>query len=157
MSKSDPSMLCDRFCCCTLVLTNCCSSSVAIGFSGKDVSLSRPPGWEPDSWAYHGDDGHTFACQSSGRHYGPEFSTGDVIGCGINFRTGNAFFTRNGENLGEFPCPYFTYILIHRNVRSFFSLEASNDNGPGGNAVSTSWHKNKSWIRVVSKGISFWG
>lgn len=75
-------------------------SSIGIGFSGKNVPLSRLPGWEPDSWAYHGDDGHSFCCQSSGKHYGPPFTAGDIIGCGVNFRTGSAFFTKNGDHLG---------------------------------------------------------
>ncbi|KAH8811790.1 hypothetical protein F5884DRAFT_290075 [Xylogone sp. PMI_703] len=75
-------------------------SSIGIGFSSKNVPLSRIPGWEPDSWAYHGDDGQSFCCQSAGKHYGPPFSAGDVIGCGVNFRTGSAFFTKNGDHLG---------------------------------------------------------
>jgi hypothetical protein len=76
-------------------------SSIGIGFSSKSVPLSRLPGWEPESWAYHGDDGHSFCCQSSGKHYGPPFTAGDIIGCGVNFRTGSAFFTKNGDHLGE--------------------------------------------------------
>jgi hypothetical protein len=75
-------------------------SSIGIGFSEKDVPLSRPPGWEPKSWAYHGDDGYSFCCQSAGKLYGPPFTTGDIIGCGVNFNTGRAFFTKNGVNLG---------------------------------------------------------
>ncbi|TLD38310.1 ran-binding protein [Venturia nashicola] len=76
-------------------------SFISIGFSGPKVTLNRLPGWEPDSWAYHGDDGLTFSCSASGKNYGPKYSTGDVIGCGVNFRTGHAFFTKNGVNLGE--------------------------------------------------------
>ncbi|ROV96824.1 hypothetical protein VMCG_07920 [Cytospora schulzeri] len=75
-------------------------STIGIGFSSKSVSLNRAPGWEPESWGYHGDDGHCFASQNAGKHYGPTFTTGDVIGCGVNFRTGTAFFTKNGVHLG---------------------------------------------------------
>ena len=71
-----------------------------MGFSGPKVALTRLPGWDSDSWAYHGDDGRSFCCQSTGRDYGPKFSTRDVIGCGVNFRTGSAFFTKNGLYLG---------------------------------------------------------
>ena len=62
--------------------------------------LTRLPGWEPESYAYHGDDGHSYCSQSSGKAYGPPFTAGDVIGCGVNFRTGSAFFTKNGDHLG---------------------------------------------------------
>ncbi|KAL0942450.1 ran-binding protein [Colletotrichum truncatum] len=74
--------------------------TIGIGFSAKTVALSRPPGWEPDSWGYHSDDGHCYAGQNGGKAYGPSFTASDVIGCGINFRTGCAFFTKNGRLLG---------------------------------------------------------
>ncbi|WPH04822.1 Hypothetical protein R9X50_00771900 [Acrodontium crateriforme] len=74
---------------------------IGIGFSSKKANLNRLPGWENDSWAYHGDDGYSFACTASGKSYGPKFSSNDTIGCGVNFRTGTAFFTKNGVYLGE--------------------------------------------------------
>jgi Ran-binding protein 9/10 len=74
---------------------------IGIGFSTKKAQLNRLPGWETESWAYHGDDGFAFACTASGKAYGPRFSCQDIVGCGINFRTGNAFFTRNGVYLGK--------------------------------------------------------
>lgn len=73
---------------------------IGVGFSGPNVALSRIPGWEPDSFAYHGDDGQIFNNTTSGKNYGPKFGTLDVIGCGINFRTNAAFFTKNGHMLG---------------------------------------------------------
>lgn len=81
---------------------------IGIGFSGPKVALSRIPGWEPDSYAFHGDDGQVFSNTTSGKAYGPKFGTLDVIGCGINFRTNTAFFTKNGHMLGKLlklvPC-----------------------------------------------------
>lgn len=74
---------------------------IGVGFSGRKVNLNRLPGWEADSWAYHGDDGYSFACTASGKAYGPKFAAQDVVGCGVNFKTGNAFFTKNGVYLGE--------------------------------------------------------
>ena len=74
---------------------------IGIGFSGRKVNLNRLPGWEAESWAYHGDDGFSFACTASGKAYGPKFAAQDVIGCGLNFRTQQAFFTKNGVHLGE--------------------------------------------------------
>ena len=73
---------------------------IAIGFSTQKASLERLPGWESESWAYHGDDGKTFFGEATGIRYGPTFTVGDVIGCGINFNTGQAFFTKNGVDLG---------------------------------------------------------
>lgn len=88
--------------------------AVAVGFSTAKASLERLPGWEPDSWAYHGDDGKTFSGEHNGRSYSQTFTAGDIIGCGINFNTGQAFFTKNGSDLGvafremksitPFPC-----------------------------------------------------
>ena len=75
-------------------------AAIALGFSSNKASLERLPGWEADSWAYHGDDGKIFFGESSGRAYGPMFAVGDVIGCGFNFSTNQAFFTRNGQDLG---------------------------------------------------------
>ncbi|CAZ80030.1 unnamed protein product [Tuber melanosporum] len=73
---------------------------IGVGFCTQKVQLNRLPGWEPESWGYHGDDGNSFCCQGTGKQYGPQFSTNDIIGCGVNFRTGTAFFTKNGVELG---------------------------------------------------------
>ncbi|KAF2494087.1 Ran-binding protein-like protein [Lophium mytilinum] len=73
---------------------------IGIGFGSSKVVLNRIPGWEPESWAYHGDDGMIFSNTTSGKQFGPKFTTSDVIGCGINFRTGCAFFTKNGSEIG---------------------------------------------------------
>ncbi|OTB07045.1 hypothetical protein M426DRAFT_54290 [Hypoxylon sp. CI-4A] len=73
-------------------------TSVCIGFSTKNVPLIRPPGWEPESWGFHGDDGDLYSGANVGRSYeGQGFGPGDTIGCGINFRTREAFFTKNGQ------------------------------------------------------------
>ena len=74
---------------------------IGVGFSASHASLERLPGWEPESWAYHGDDGKSFCSQLQGKNFGPTFTTGDVIGCGVNFKTGCGFFTKNGVFLGE--------------------------------------------------------
>ncbi|EHY57267.1 Ran-binding protein 9 [Exophiala dermatitidis] len=75
-------------------------TAIAIGFSTAEASLERLPGWETHSWGYHGDDGKMFFGEHQGRSYGPTFGAGDVIGCGVNFNAGHAFFTRNGHDLG---------------------------------------------------------
>lgn len=75
---------------------------MGIGVAGPKVALNRLPGWEPDSWAYHGDDGKTYcASVTSNEQWGPKYACNDVVGCGINFQTGSVFFTKNGSYLGE--------------------------------------------------------
>ncbi|KXG51878.1 SPla/RYanodine receptor SPRY [Penicillium griseofulvum] len=76
---------------------------IGIGFSSPKASVERLPGWETESWAYHGDDGKSFfgESQGQGRAYGPTFGAGDTVGCGVNFSTGSAFFTKNGVFLGN--------------------------------------------------------
>ena len=49
---------------------------------------------------YHGDDGNAFCGSGQGQIYGPTFTTGDVIGCGLNLIEGSCFYTKNGHNLG---------------------------------------------------------
>ncbi|KAI0885822.1 SPRY-domain-containing protein [Annulohypoxylon maeteangense] len=74
-------------------------TTVCIGFSTKNVPLMRPPGWEPESWGYHGDDGDVYSGQNVGKPFeGGAFGPTDTIGCGINFRTREAFFTKNGQD-----------------------------------------------------------
>ncbi|KAJ3204347.1 Ran-binding protein 9, partial [Clydaea vesicula] len=73
---------------------------IGIGFCTEKVNLQRLPGWDQNSWGYHGDDGHSFQCCGTGKNFGPTFTTGDIIGCGINFYEKCCFFTKNGVFLG---------------------------------------------------------
>ncbi|KAI5477184.1 Ran-binding protein [Pseudohyphozyma bogoriensis] len=84
---------------------------IGVGVSHRSVPLSRLPGWEPNSWGYHADDGFSFSSRGTGVPYGPRCTTGDVVGCGIDFTAheyhpgeesvaGRCFFTKNGEWLG---------------------------------------------------------
>ncbi|GAA5874549.1 hypothetical protein JCM1840_002226 [Sporobolomyces johnsonii] len=99
------------------------SGYIGIGLSHRHVSLSRLPGWELDSWGFHADDGRAFCCQGTGEPFGPTFTTGDVVGCGIDWTDagppkgdrersgmkgkdkdkvggGRVFYTKNGSFLG---------------------------------------------------------
>ena len=78
------------------------SECVAIGLASHDFSLhTRMPGWDPNSFGYHGDDGGIFhASGSMVQQYGPTYGVGDVVGCGIDFLKGHLFYTLNGKYLG---------------------------------------------------------
>ncbi|KAF9578098.1 hypothetical protein BGW38_006303, partial [Lunasporangiospora selenospora] len=73
---------------------------IGVGVCTASVVLDRLPGWEPQSWGYHGDDGNSFGGCGNGRSFGPVFTTGDTIGCGVNFRDMSLFYTKNGVYLG---------------------------------------------------------
>jgi hypothetical protein len=72
-----------------------------VGLCRSTTNLNRLPGWEPGSWGYHGDDGHAFNNSGMGQPYGPTFTAGDVIGCGIDFTVETLFYTHNGADLGS--------------------------------------------------------
>ena len=71
--------------------------TIAIGFAAGDFKLQRHPGWEPNSYGYHGDTGHKFAGSPNGSEFGPSFGTGDVVGAGIHLEKQQIFFTKNGK------------------------------------------------------------
>ncbi|XP_048523507.1 ran-binding protein 9 [Dendroctonus ponderosae] len=73
---------------------------MGIGLSAQGVNLNRLPGWDKQSYGYHGDDGHSFCSSGTGQPYGPTFTTGDVIGCGVNLIDHTCFYTKNGHHLG---------------------------------------------------------
>lgn len=76
------------------------SGFIGIGLSAGDVQLTRLPGWETRSWAYHADDGHAFAGSGVGEVYGPTYTTGDTIGCLWDLTDASVTFTKNGKSLG---------------------------------------------------------
>lgn len=73
---------------------------MGVGLSAQGVNMNRLPGWDKHSYGYHGDDGHSFCSSGTGLPYGPTFTTGDVIGCGVNLIDNTCFYTKNGHNLG---------------------------------------------------------
>jgi len=72
---------------------------IAVGVADDKVKLARLPGWDENSYGYHGDDGNVFTGSGTGVNYGPTFTTGDIIGCCFDLVARTIFFTKNGENL----------------------------------------------------------
>ena len=64
------------------------------------TNLTRQPGWDPNTFGFHGDDGRAFREHGYGDPYGPKFGINDVIGCGLNLKNQTCFFTKNGTFLG---------------------------------------------------------
>ncbi|XP_045191897.1 ran-binding protein 9-like [Mercenaria mercenaria] len=73
---------------------------MGIGLAAQGVNQNRLPGWDKQSYGYHGDDGNSFCSSGQGEPYGPTFSTGDVIGCCVNLIDNTCFYTKNGVHLG---------------------------------------------------------
>ena len=82
---------------------NAVHSHIGIGLTISNYPDNQQPGWAKGSWAYHGDDGNRFwfiITEHDLFHhdaYGPQYTEGDVIGCGVNNATNEMFFTKNGE------------------------------------------------------------
>lgn len=79
------------------------------------------PGWESDTWGLHADNGRLFH-DGSRRHEEGEtkededwtYTTGDVIGCCIDFAQRKAAFTKNGVIRGESKVHFLIYRQPHR-------------------------------------------
>eukprot|EP00908_Phaeocystis_cordata_P005071 Transcript_15501.p1 GENE.Transcript_15501~~Transcript_15501.p1 ORF type:complete len:368 (-),score=111.46 Transcript_15501:154-1257(-) len=82
------------------------SDCIAVGLcTARFVRDGKQPGWDAESFGYHGDDGRLFhGSGTQSTAYGPTFRSGDVVGCGISTASRRVFFTLNGEYLG----PAFT-------------------------------------------------
>lgn len=75
---------------------------VAVGLATKSfMKNKRLPGWDMESFGYHGDDGAIFHGQGKQlSEFGPRYGCNDTIGCGLNHRDNSIFFTLNGKMLG---------------------------------------------------------
>lgn len=90
---------------------------IAIGFTTEHFKMRRQPGWEADSYGYHGDDGLLYHGRGRGDDFGPTFTTGDTVGGGINYASQEFFFTKNGVVVGtrkkDVKGPLFPTIAVH--------------------------------------------
>ena len=78
---------------------------VSVGLATSAFPLvGKQPGWDRSSYGYHGDDGAVFHGSGVGsKRFGPTYGVGDVVGCGLDYRDGSVFFTKNGRFLGVHP------------------------------------------------------
>ncbi|KAL7420140.1 hypothetical protein Q5752_005106 [Cryptotrichosporon argae] len=74
---------------------------ISVGYMKGNVALNRLVGWEKGSWGWHADDGRSFGGQSRGEAFSEQWGTGDIVGAGIDYTTGRAFFTKNGKLMGH--------------------------------------------------------
>lgn len=87
------------------------------------VSFCRNKGCDKQSYGYHGAEGNSFASAGHGQTYGPTFTTGDIIGCCVNFINNTCFYTKNGIDLGiafrDLPVGNFTEIILQKFLENF--------------------------------------
>ncbi|WWC85467.1 uncharacterized protein L201_000331 [Kwoniella dendrophila CBS 6074] len=74
---------------------------MSVGWMKRGANLRRLVGWDKGSWGWHGDDGRSFEGQGRGDRFSETWTTGDTVGCGLDFTTGRAFFTKNGQMMGH--------------------------------------------------------
>eukprot|EP00957_Ditylum_brightwellii_P162407 12367111-Ditylum_brightwellii.AAC.1 len=59
------------------------------------------PGWDDQSYGYHGDDGAFFHARKKTMHKeGPTFGVNDTVGCGIDYISKRIFYSWNGKFVG---------------------------------------------------------
>lgn len=97
-------------------------ASIGIGVGHRDYPMSRMPGWNRNSVGYHADDGKLYHENGLGVAFGPTCTTGDRMGCGVDFSSDdssgylNVFFTKNDQHIGHLVRmrrpPYGLYPLI---------------------------------------------
>lgn len=90
---------------------------MSIGFTSPGFKMRRQPGWEANSYGYHGDDGLLYRGHGKGEAFGPTYTEGDTVGGGINYATQEFFFTKNGTFVGkafkDVKGPLFPTVAVH--------------------------------------------
>ena len=76
---------------------------LGIGFGFDSAPMDERPGLNPASWGYHSEDGDIFydagrVMRDAAAHL---YGTGDCVGCCVDTTQRTAFFTHNGERIGQ--------------------------------------------------------
>lgn len=95
--------------------------TVALGMSdGVKLQATSLPGWDQNSYGFHGDDGRLYAgYEPSGFDYEGAFGEGDTIGCGVmfdSFHQRKLFFTKNGVVLAPTPFAIHTGMDLYPTI-----------------------------------------
>ncbi|CAA7057842.1 unnamed protein product [Microthlaspi erraticum] len=90
---------------------------ISIGFTTNSFRIGRHPGWELNTCGYHGEDGLIYLGKRQGEAFGPTYTTGDIVGGGINYDSQEFFFTVNGTLVGTvskyIKGPLFPTVAVH--------------------------------------------
>ncbi|KAL0351330.1 UNVERIFIED_CONTAM: Ran-binding protein M [Sesamum calycinum] len=104
---------------------------IAIGFTTSAFRLRRQPGWEANSYGYHGDDGMLYRGHGKGDTFGPTYTTGDTVGGGINYATQEFFFTKNGVVVGsvykDVKGPVIPTVAVHSQNEEYVTVNFGKD------------------------------
>ncbi|RIB29909.1 concanavalin A-like lectin/glucanase domain-containing protein [Gigaspora rosea] len=73
---------------------------IGIGFCEKVFDLNRMHEWKDSSWGYQVSYDYFFCSERRPNRYGLSYSTGDTIGCCLNFKHNTVLYTKNGICLG---------------------------------------------------------
>ena len=79
---------------------------LAVGLGKSTYPLHRHPGWNLGSVGYHADNGQLYKEKGVGEEFGPQCTTGDVMGCGITFpaRSNEVGMASQPDSESEFEC-----------------------------------------------------
>jgi len=87
-------------------------TDVCMGFTNENFKNDILPGWDFNTYGYHDDgqfwdDNHYVkvgVIQDLGVDFDLRYTRGDTVGAGVNYVTGEMFFTKNQKLVGLVPC-----------------------------------------------------
>jgi len=87
------------------------NTCVSIGFTNENFENDSQPGCDSNTYGYHGDGffwydhcGRKGGIQDLGVDFNLSYTMGDIVGAGVNYVTGEIFFTKNQTLVKLMPC-----------------------------------------------------